>query len=205
VEPRSFENFHFDVDLHNSHGRGGQSKSRFERLAEEARHNYISKVIENIIKIYDRNLPLIVGGPACLKDKMAERLSEITTGPKVVRVVNIQYDKNIGLHEILTQCSDIVISIQIEKERKWINIFMKSLVMNDNLAVYGNKNVSYCLENSIIARLIVHQDNMTDGLESKILPWMGQSSISELQEECTKYGTELESKILLWMGQSLIS
>lgn len=92
------QHLNIDVDLPSKHGRGGQSKLRFERLAEEARHNYISKVIELMLRVYSRDIPLIVGGPAYLKDKMAERIKEISTAPKVLRVVDIQYDKKQGLY-----------------------------------------------------------------------------------------------------------
>lgn len=78
------QHINIDVDLPSKHGRGGQSKLRFERLAEEARHNYISKIIEVILRIYPNDLPLIVGGPASLKDKMVERLTERSHAPKVL-------------------------------------------------------------------------------------------------------------------------
>lgn len=168
-------NLSIDVSLPSKHGRGGQSQLRFERLAEEARHNYISKVIEAIIRIYPSNLPLIVGGPASLKDKMVERLGEISTAPKVLRVMNIQYDKRQGLHELLRHCTDLVTSIQIQKERKWIGAFLESVAMSDNLCVYGQKNLDYCLANGAISTLIVHESVMTE----------------TLQETCDKYGTEL--------------
>lgn len=168
--------FNIEINLPNKHGRGGQSQSRFERLAEEARHNYISKAIEAIIRIYDKELPLIMGGPAHLKkNKMVKRLSEITIAPKIIRVVDIQYDKKAGLYELLNKCSDVVTSIQIEKERKWITTFMTSLDSDDNLAVYGEKNITYCLNNGFLATFIVHED----------------VNIDDLHEKCDKYGTEL--------------
>lgn len=146
------------VSLPNKQGRGGQSQRRFERHVEEARYNYVSKVIETLIRIYDRQLPLIVGGSAMLKTIMVDRLTQISTAPKVVRVVDIQYDQRMGLAELLKQCSDIITSIQIETERTWIGKFMQSVIMDDGLAVYGVNSIRYCLENGLLQVLIVHTE-----------------------------------------------
>ena len=169
------QHLNFAVDLPKKHGKGGQSKLRFERLANEKRHNYISKVIEIIIRLYDHTLPLIVGGPASLKDKMSERLSAISTAPKILRVVDIQYDKRAGLNELLSHCDDLIMSIQAAKERKYITQFMNSLAIDDNLAVYGDDSVNYCLENGLLAVLIIHEDIIQEDYELI----------------CDKYGTEL--------------
>lgn len=169
------EHLDLTVDLPNKHRKGGQSSVRFERLGEEARHNYISKVIESIIRIYPSDVPIVIGGPASLKDKMAERLSFITTAPKVLRIVDIQYDKKQGLYELLRNCEDLVSSLQVAKERKWIAAFLNSLAMSDNLAVYGESNIAYCLEGGLIATLIVHEDMINE----------------ELPIMCERVGTEL--------------
>ena len=169
------QHFAIDVSLPNKHGRGGQSHLRFTRLAEEARHNYISKVIEAVIRVYNKDTPLIVGGPASLKEKMAERISEASTAPKVVRIVDTQYDKRAGLQELMSQCSDLVTTIQTRREAEWINKFMTSLALDDGLSVYGKKAISYCLENGLLATLIVHNE----------------SYYEELERLCSKGGTEI--------------
>ena len=148
-----------DVDLPNKQGRGGQSQHRFERLGTEARHNYITKVIEAIIRIYKHNIPLIVGGSASLKDKMVERLSGISNAPKILRVVDIQYDKKAGLEELLHRCRDLVTCLQVDKERKWITTFMEHVSSDDNKAVYGEEDVLNALQNGSLATLIAHEDS----------------------------------------------
>lgn len=169
------EHLNIAVDLPSKHGRGGQSKLRFERLAEESRHNYISKVIESILRAYPSDIPLVIGGPASLKEKMAERLSEVVNAPKIVRIVDIQYDRKQGLYELLHKCEDLVTSLQLAKERKWISAFMESIATGNKLAIYGDKNVEYCLTGGLVATLIVHEDMMSD----------------ELSQSCERFGTEL--------------
>lgn len=169
------QHVNIEENLPNKHGRGGQSKARFERLAEEARHNYVSKIIELILRTYSSDVPLIVGGPAYLKERMVERLRNINTAPTVLKVLDIQYDKRQGLYELLRHSEDIVSSVQTAKERKWINIFMSSISAGDNLSVYGDKSVEYCLTNGFINTLIVHEDIFTE----------------DLVITCEQFGTEL--------------
>jgi peptide chain release factor subunit 1 len=163
-----------DVSLPSKHGRGGQSKLRFERLAEEARHNYIMKVYELILRTY-QNVPLIIGGPAYLKDRLSEKLSALDR-IKILKVVDIQYDKKQGLHELLSKCADIISSIQLEKEKEYVQSFLNLVHQHPDLIAYGDKNVQYCLENGLIKQLLVHI-------------YVGDDD--SLQTECDKYGTEL--------------
>jgi peptide subunit release factor 1 (eRF1) len=170
------KHLNISVKLPNKHDCGGQSKQRFERLAEEARHNYITKIIENIMKIYPSTIPLVVGGPALLKNKMVERLSDIASAPKVLKVIDIQYDGQAGFYELLNQCTDLVTSLQIDKERKYIATFMNSIAISDGLAIYGEVNINYCLTNGLIKVLIVHEDMLTD----------------EITQICEKFSTDLQ-------------
>lgn len=160
------QNLNIYVDLPSKHGRGGQSKLRFERLAEEARHNYVSKVIESILRVYSKDVPLIVGGPSYLKDRMRDRLSIINDAPKILRVVDIQYDKRNGLNEMMRHCGDLMTSINLSKEKKWIEKFLDSVSIGDNMSVYGDKNVQYCLDNGFMKTLIVDENAIPDEIIS---------------------------------------
>lgn len=63
------------VHLPNKHCRGGQSKLRFERLANEARHVYLSKVCEMTNQYFIENNKcfmegVILAGSAGLKNDL---------------------------------------------------------------------------------------------------------------------------------------
>ncbi|KAI8836846.1 eukaryotic peptide chain release factor subunit [Chytridium lagenaria] len=62
----------FSVHLPKKHGRGGQSASRFARLREIARHNYIKKVAELAGLLLNPDTGLIVAGSADLKNEIVE-------------------------------------------------------------------------------------------------------------------------------------
>ena len=170
------QHLNIEVNLPNKHNRGGQSRLRFERQGEEARHNYITKVIEAILRTFSKDVPLVVGGSAYLKNRMADRLSEIAVAPKVIRIVDIQYDKRPGLYELLDICQDLILSIRVASERKWISEFMNSIAINDGLSVYGDKTVMSCLEGGLLRILMIHESvNVSD----------------EIKDMCNKFGTEL--------------
>lgn len=41
---------------------------------------------------------------------------------------------------------------------------MNSVAMGNNLSIYGEKNVTYCLMNGRVETLIVHEDVFTDDI-----------------------------------------
>ncbi len=161
-----------EVDLPNKHGRGGQSQKRFERLTEEARHNYITKIAELTLRIYD-GIPVIIGGAAYLKDRLVERLSGNNNGPKVLKVVDIQYDKRAGLNEVLSKCGTLITHVSFDKERQACNTFMDALTTG--LAVYGENMIDKYLNEGLIETLIVHDSE----------------DVEKLQGICDLFGTEL--------------
>lgn len=156
-----------DVELPKKHNKGGQSQNRFSRLTEESKFNYISKVIENIIRIYPMKIPLIIGEPANLKEKLVDRLKEISHAPKVLKIVDTQYDEKAGLHEIFRRCPDLLSELNLAKERMYIEKFMNSLAIGNNLAIYGEKDINEFLNNGLIDILIIYEDDLTEEIELK--------------------------------------
>lgn len=147
-----------DVNLPKKHGRGGQSQLRFSRLRDEARFNYVSKVIEIVLKNFGPNLPVVLGGVGSLKENLAQRLSVISTAPKIERTLDLQYDKKIGLYDALSNCHDLINSIQIQNDKIYISKFFDSLARADNMAVYGAINIDFCLQNNMIETLLIHEE-----------------------------------------------
>ena len=169
----------FDIDLPSKHHMGGQSSVRFERLAEEARHNYITKMIELIIRTFkiDKGfLDIIIGGPAYLKNKLAERLSNITVSPKILKVVDCQYDKLAGLRETLSKCTNVINLANTAKERQYVNEFLESFILNNNLGVYGEANIKYAIECGLLKVLLV---------DASI------SDLTMIKDQCEQFDIEL--------------
>lgn len=158
----------FDVDLPNKQRKGGQSQKRFERLGKEARFNYISKVVELVERTYQDQI-LFIGGPAEMKDKLAERLKI-----KVSKVFDTQYDKIEGLRELIHRYPDLLTNELVKKEKVIIDKFFSQLLINSNLVAYGDE-YHELLADGLISDLIVHEDLIDDSI----------------REKCQRTGTEL--------------
>ena len=61
---------HMYSQVPSKHGKGGQSKQRFERLIEEAAHEWYKKVASSATKCFLGNNVegLLIGGPEATKD-----------------------------------------------------------------------------------------------------------------------------------------
>lgn len=151
--------FSMDVNLPNKQRKGGQSQVRFERLGNEARHNYITKVIE---KVSQYNIPLLVGGPANLKDKFVERYNN-----KILKVVTTQYNEKQGAYEVLHNCLDILSNLKIKEEKEYIDRFFELLVVDDRMVVYGEEQVNQMLDMGMIDTLLINKEYTTDDIKSR--------------------------------------
>lgn len=149
----------FDVNLPNKHNHGGQSSVRFERLTDEARHNYITKVYENV-KQTVKNIPIIIGGIGDLKNKLSEKLVACY---QILKVVDLQYDKKSGLNELFSKCSELISSLKIQAEVDSARLFLDFVISDHEMIVYGHEKVKYALESGLMEKVLVHAS-----LESEI-------------------------------------
>lgn len=110
----------FTVDLPNKHARGGQSASRFSRIRDEKRHNYVRKVAESATKHFiadDRiNVTgIILAGSADIKTELSHsELFDRRLAAKVIKVVDVSYGGENGFNQVsLSQriVSDIFMSM----------------------------------------------------------------------------------------------
>lgn len=114
----------FQVSLPKKHGRGGQSALRFERLRREAIHNYLSKVAEYARSAFLHNgqtnlSGFIISGSANLKqDLVRSDLLGAQIQNKILRLVDVSYGGDNGLHETLRLCSDLFNDIKLTQERE---------------------------------------------------------------------------------------
>lgn len=156
------KNCHEAVDLPRKHNKGGQSQRRFERLGESARHNYLTKVTEAIIRTYrGANMaPLVIAGSGSMKNKLAERLPKDFT---ITRLVDIQYDGDQGLREALTACSDLTDSLQVKADRENLDrLFTALSTGNDEKVAYGQADTMYALQGGYLEKLLIHEEAVDD-------------------------------------------
>lgn len=156
--------YKFEVNLPKKHGRGGQSKLRFERLAEEARHNYVGKVCELLPRYFITNEKpniqmLIIAGSASFKEKLYDsahfdpRLKSIPS-----HIISISYDGEMGLNEAISKTLPLINDLKYAEEQKLLAIFFDYIAIDVDKYFYGLKQTLYCLENGLIDILLVSEE-----------------------------------------------
>lgn len=147
------------------HGRGGQSQRRFERLTEEAAHNWFKDVGERASEIFqgeDNLTAVLVGGPGPTKDYF---VSEGYLHHEVAKKVHPQTfdtgytDDDQGLKELVEAASTAIAGIAMAEDKKLMQRFLKETSKPDaGLAEYGEGPVREALEMGAVDHLLVSED-----------------------------------------------
>lgn len=156
----------FDVDLPPKHGRGGQSKLRFERLAEEPRHNYLVKVGEKMIRHFMTNdrpnvKSIFIAGSAYMKDRLVDesknyldpRLRAIISFP----ILSVSYGGSNGLEEALKLAGERISHLKLVDEEGILLKFMQAIEKDTKRYCYGIDDVMTALEVGVLETLIVSE------------------------------------------------
>jgi peptide chain release factor subunit 1 len=146
--------------IHGKHGRGGQSKNRFERLHEEAVASYHKKVIEKVNSYFINQNQieikgLIFAGPALTKNKVSE--NECLDYRLKKLVVKTETTGEITDHSIieLIERNQSLLSAETLEIRNQVDNFEKALQLNSGLAVYGKDETLKSLAEKQLKILII--------------------------------------------------
>lgn len=149
-----------NISLPKKHGRGGQSKQRFERIRDQKRGWYLKEVADTTLRYFiDSNttLPnivgLIVAGFANLKNELVNVLDQRLL-KKLVSIVDVQYSGEQGFKEAITASEDCLMNIKYVKEQKIISKLFETISKDGNYCI-GYKDTIYALESGVVELLIV--------------------------------------------------
>jgi len=144
------------------HGRGGQSQRRFERLIEQAAHEFYKKVgnIANEEFVGVNGLVgIIIGGPGFTKNVFAEKdylhheLKKI-----IVEVLDTSYTDESGLRELLNKAQDVMSELELMQEKGIMQEFFNEIRKPDGgLSAYGEGMVRSALEMGAVDRLLISE------------------------------------------------
>ena len=154
---------HIYSQVPSKHGRGGQSAQRFERLIEEAAHNFFKKATEHASNYW---LPMvqdiraiIIGGPGATKEfvlrneyfhhEIAKRIASTT--------FDVGYSNESGLRELLDNAGPMMGEIELDAERQLMNAFLKELVQAHPKATYGEQMIRTALEQGAVDTLLISE------------------------------------------------
>ncbi len=174
---------HMYSQVPSKHGKGGQSKRRFERLIEEAAHEWYKKVAHSATECFlDNNIEgILVGGPGATKDYF---ISKDYLNHELQKIVidsfDTGYTDETGLRELVTRGSNRLSEMQLVKEKKIMDKFMKEVLSpKGTLATYGIKQVEYALNLGAIDQLLI-----SEGLEK--MEHIEEGTVKRLGEAAEK-------------------
>jgi len=146
------------------HGRGGQSQHRFERLIEQAAHEFYVRVAEICAEAFLPQLQnlkgILVGGPGATKEYFViEGYLHHELMKKVIKpLFDTGYTDEYGLKELVEKASEVLADLDLMKEKKLVQRFLTEVRKpTGGLAVYGEKEVREHLTAGYIDTLLVSE------------------------------------------------
>lgn len=134
--------------------KGGQSSVRFQRLRLIAINEFYKKVGERASEIFlaekdffERFKGVLIGGPTPTKEEFAEGdYLHHELQQRILGLFDVAYTNESGLAELVDSAEDALKGIEVIKEKKFMNRFLKELVKDNGNATYGEDSVRKNLE-----------------------------------------------------------
>ena len=145
------------------HRAGGQSQRRFERLIEQAAHEFFKKSADYINKQFvplGNDLKgLIVGGAGPTKEYFVKSdYLDYRLQDKILDIYDIGYTGNQGIKELMIKSEKLLENVQIMKEKQLIQKFLGHIGRDTGLATYGEKEVRNALNKSAVDTLLISEN-----------------------------------------------
>ena len=145
------------------HGRGGQSAQRFERLIEEAAHNFFKKAAERASNYWlpmVQNLKgVIIGGPGATKDFVVKNdyfhheIKKLIAEP----YFDVGYSNESGLRELIQRAGSTMDQIELDVERTIVDEFLQEVMQSNPKATFGEIMIRSALEQGAVATLLLSE------------------------------------------------
>jgi peptide chain release factor subunit 1 len=138
----------YSTILPNSNSRkGGQSALRFSRLRDEARFNYVTKVIDLMKELFPNGVAFVSGSDE-LRNNLIKRIQGMEMN-KYLKCIN-----EINFNKVITIIPTILKDHQKVKDTQLLKEFFNRLSIQDK-TVIGERNVNFARESDAIDVLII--------------------------------------------------
>lgn len=145
---------------------GGQSARRYERLREQAVHEFFKRLGEHLKDAFlpyiekNRLKGIIIGGPAYAKeDFLAGDYIDYRLRDRIIGLVDTSYQGEYGLREVLERSESILKEHEYIIERRLVEDFIRRVVTGDNKVAYGRNEIERAIEWGAIDVLLISEDN----------------------------------------------
>ena len=154
---------HLVSNIMGKHRQGGQSAQRFERLIEEAAHKFFKRASEHACDYWLPNLEniqaIIVGGPGATKDFVVNNdyfHHEIVK--KIAKTTfDVGYSNESGIRELVGNAGQMMGEIELDAERKVMDVFLSELIKTHPKATYGQQMVKQALDQGAVQKLLISE------------------------------------------------
>lgn len=144
--------------------KGGQSSHRFQQLRLIAINEFnkrIGDAANDIFLNIDRNdfQGILIGGPTPTKEEFEKgEYLHHELQQKILGLFDVAYTDESGLYELMDAASDTLSNLEVVKEKKLMERFMKELVSDNGLAAYGEDSVRANLKAGAVETLLLSED-----------------------------------------------
>jgi peptide chain release factor subunit 1 len=184
------------------HRAGGQSQRRFERLIEQAAHEFLTKSGELTREYFEEIEDLqgiIIGGPGFTKETFADKgYLKSPLKEKILAVLDTAYAGEEGIRALVEKSEDILQKQRLVEEKRLVQRFLGELARDTGLATYGEKQVREALDRGAVeiillsegidySRVTVQCGSCGDETEKTLTPDAMQKLEEELDsQQCQK-------------------
>jgi peptide chain release factor subunit 1 len=188
---------HLVSNIMGKHRQGGQSAQRFERLIEEAAHNFFKRATEHANSYWLPHLEniqaVIIGGPGATKDFVVKNeYFHHEIAKKIAKTTfDVGYSNESGVRELVENAGALMGEIELDAERQVMNRFLEELIRPHPKATYGEKMINDALQQGAVASLLI-----SEGL---------RGSIIELMCKKCNFGRDNDWEVRLTRNQELPS
>ena len=173
---------HIESLVPSKHHQGGQSSRRFERLIEQAVHEFFKKVgdVANEVFLSVPDLKgILIGGPGATKEFFVKgEYLHHELRKKIIDLYDTGYTNEYGLRELVSKAVETLQDLEIAKEKALINRFLKEVMKPDGgLAVYGEEEVREALMMGAVDTLLI-----SEGLRKMRVRWRCPQCGEEIEE-----------------------
>lgn len=169
---------HLTSNIMGKHRQGGQSAQRFERLIEEAAHNFFKRATEHASSYWLPNLEnikaIIIGGPGATKDYVVKNdYFHHEIQKKIAkRHLDVGYSNESGIRELVQNAGQLMGEIALDDERRQVDEFLMELIKPHPKVAYGTINISTAInkgavEKILISEKILHKATVNFEIEGK--------------------------------------
>ncbi len=144
--------------------KGGQSAHRFQQLRLIAIHDFYKKIGNSASEIFltidHKDLEgVLIGGPSPTKEEFFDgEFLHHELQKKITGLFDTAYTDESGLYELVDAADDALQDLEVTKQKKIMQRFMRELVSDKGLVAYGDQQVRENLELGAVGVLLISED-----------------------------------------------